>query len=63
MPKIKISDCNQWKIELVGNVGHPYPVLFYNEEPVNFLLNRNVPVEVQEQFWKVLQEYRKLLGR
>lgn len=58
--KISISEYQGWKIELI-ECEHPYPVLSYEGEPYSILLNRNIPIEVQEKFWRVLQEYNIFL--
>jgi len=58
--KIVISEYSGWKIELVMGI-HPYPVLSYNDEPYSVLFNRNIPIEVQEKFWKVIQEHNIFL--
>lgn len=60
MTKIVMSDHDGWKIEVVMGT-HPYPILSYNNEPYSILFNRDIPIVVQEKFWKTLQEYNIFL--
>lgn len=58
--KILVSENSGWKIELVMGT-HPYPVLSYNDEPYSILFNRNIPIEVQEKFWRTIKEHNIFL--